>query len=213
MDLKRRLEAEREGVPFVFFRDQEGNQRIITLGPARESLSVGRDDGCDVGLSWDGMVSRLHARFERSGGSWTVYDGGLSRNGTFLNQQRVDGHRVLNDRDQLRFGTTEMCFRDPRPQRSRTVMLSKERAGPTVSVAQKKVLLALCRPYKHHSGFARPASNRDIADELVLSVDAVKSHLRNLFAKFALDDLPQNEKRMRLVEQALQHGLVRDSEL
>ena len=28
-----------------------------------------------------------------------------------------------------------------------------------------------------------------------------------------LDDLPQNEKRMRLVEQAFQQGLVRDSEL
>ena len=213
MDLKRRLEAERKGAPFLFFRDGDGNQSIITLDPGRESLSVGRDDGCDVGLSWDGMVSRLHARLERSGGSWTVYDGGLSRNGTFLNQERVHGHRVLNDHDQLRFGATEMCFRDPAPQRSRTVILGVEQAGPAVSVAQKKVLLALCRPYKHHSGFARPASNRDIADELVLSIDAVKSHLRNLFAKFDLDDLPQNEKRTRLVEQAFQHGLVRDSEL
>lgn len=213
MDLKRRLEAERKGSPFVFFRDGEGNQSIVTLDPERESLSVGRDDGCDIGLSWDGKVSRLHARLERSGGSWTVYDGGLSRNGTFLNQERVHGHRVLTDRDQLRFGTTEMCFRDPAPQRSRTVILGTEHAGPAVSVAQKKVLLALCRPYKDHSGFARPASNRDIADELFLSIDAVKSHLRNLFAKFDLDDLPQNEKRMRLVEQAFQHGLVRDSEL
>jgi hypothetical protein len=212
MDLKRRLEAEREGAPFVFFRDGEGNQRIVGLDPARESLSVGRDDECDVGLSWDGMVSRLHARLERSGGAWTVYDGGLSRNGTFLNQERVHGHRVLNDRDQLRFGSTDMCFRDPRPQRTRTVILGNEPAGVSVSVAQKKVLLALCRPYKHHATFSRPASNRDIADELVLSIDAVKSHLRALFAKFDLGDVPQNEKRMRLVEQAFQHGLVRDSE-
>jgi len=213
MDLKRRLEAERKGSPFMFFRDGEGNQSIITLDPGRESLSVGRDEGCDIGLSWDGKVSRLHARLERSGGSWTVYDGGLSRNGTFLNQERVHGHRVLNDRDELRFGTTEICFRDPAPQRSRTIILGTEQAAPSVSVAQKKVLLALCRPFKDHSAFARPASNRDIADELFLSIDAVKSHLRNLFAKFELDDLPQNEKRTRLVEQAFQHGLVRDSEL
>jgi pSer/pThr/pTyr-binding forkhead associated (FHA) protein len=213
MDLKRRLEAERQGAPFVFFRDGEGNQRIINLDPARESLSVGRDDECDVGLAWDGMVSRLHARFERSGGAWTVYDGGLSRNGTFLNQERVHGHRVLNDRDQLRIGNTDICFRDPRPQRTRTVILGDEPAGVSVSVAQKKVLLALCRPYKHRDTFSRPATNRDIAEELVLSIDAVKSHLRALFAKFELDDVPQNEKRMRLVEQAFQHGLVRDSEL
>ncbi len=212
-DLKRRLEAEREGVPFVWFRDGQGNQQIVTLDATREYLSVGRDDACDVCLDWDGRVSRLHARLERSGGSWTVYDGGLSRNGTFLNTERVDGHRVLNDRDQLRFGTTEMCFRDPTPRRSRTVILGAELAPPTISAAQRKVLVALCRPYKHHSGFARPASNREIAEELVLSIEAVKSHLRAMFAKFDLDDLPQNEKRMRLVERALQLGLVRESEL
>lgn len=212
-DLKRRLEAERQRVPFVFFRDREGNQRIITLNPVSDYLSVGRDDGCDVCLDWDGGVSRLHARLERSGGSWTVYDGGLSRNGTFLNGERVQGHRVLNDRDQLRFGTTEMCFRDTAQKRSRTVILGTELAAPAVSAAQGKVLLALCRPYKHHSAFARPPSNREIAAELVLSVEAVKSHLRALFAKFDLNDLPQNEKRVRLVEQAFQHGLVRDSEL
>lgn len=213
MDLKQRLEAEREGAPFVFFRDGDGHQQIITLDPAGGPLSVGRDAGCEVCLGWDGKVSRLHARLERSGGSWTVYDGGLSRNGTFLNQERVLGHRVLNDGDQIRFGATEMFFRDPGPQRSRTVVLAAEQAAPAVSPAQRKVLLALCRPYKHHSVFARPASNREIAAELVLSIDAVKGHLRALFSKFDLDDLPQNEKRMRLVEQAFQHGLVRDTEL
>ena len=213
MDLKQRLEAEREGAPFVFFRDGEGHQLIVALDPDGGSLSVGRDDGCEECLSWDGKVSRLHARLERSGGSWTVYDGGLSRNGTFVSQERVHGHRVLHDGDQIRFGATEMSFRDPGPQRSRTVVMGGEQAAPTVSPAQRKVLLALCRPYKHQSVFARPASNRDIAAELVLSIDAVKGHLRALFSKFDLDDLPQNEKRMRLVEQAFQQGLVRDSEL
>jgi hypothetical protein len=213
MDLKRRLEAERAGLPFVFLRDGEGTQRLITLDPGGDDLSIGRDHGCDVCIDWDERVSRLHARLERSGGSWTVYDGGLSRNGTFLNGERVQGHRVLNDQDVLRFGSTEMCFRDTTQKRSRTVIVGAELDLPTVSPAQRKVLVALCRPYKHHSAFARPASNRDIADELVLSVESVKSHLRALFAKFELDNLPQNEKRVRLVEQAFQQGLVRDSEL
>jgi hypothetical protein len=212
-DLKRRLEAEREGVPFLFFRDGERKLRIIGLDPGRDLLSVGRDEGCDVCLDWDAGVSRLHARLERSGGSWTVYDGGLSRNGTFVNGDRVNAHRVLNDQDQLRFGSTELRFRDTTQKRSRTVILGAELAAPAVSAAQKRVLLALCRPYKCHSAFARPASNREIAEELVLTVDAVKSHLRALFAKFNLDDLPQNEKRLRLVEQAFVHGSVRDSEL
>ncbi|MBV9047935.1 MAG: FHA domain-containing protein [Solirubrobacterales bacterium] len=212
-DLKRRLEAERRGVPFVCFRDGEGTQQIIALDPDSDHLSVGRDEGCEVCIGWDERVSRLHARLERSGGSWTVYDGGLSTNGTFLNGERVHGHRVLNDRDQLRFGDTEMSFRDTTQKRSRTVVAGREVDSAAVSPAQRKVLVALCRPYKHHSPFARPASNRDIAGELVLSVESVKSHLRALFAKFDLDDLPQNEKRVRLVEHAFQHGLVRDSEL
>jgi pSer/pThr/pTyr-binding forkhead associated (FHA) protein len=212
-DLKRRLEAEREGMPFLFFRDGEGKQRIVTLDPASDYVSIGRDTRCDVCLDWDDKVSRLHARLERSGVLWTVYDDGLSRNGTFLNGERVQGHRVLDDRDELRVGTTEISFRDTTPKRSRTVTLVAQRTSPVVSPAQRKVLVALCRPYKQRSGFARPASNREIAAELVLSVDAVKSHLRALFAKFALDDLPQNEKRMRLVEQALHYGLVREHEL
>jgi pSer/pThr/pTyr-binding forkhead associated (FHA) protein len=212
-DLKRRLEAERQGMPFVFFRDGEGDQQLIVLDSARDSLSVGRDQACDVCLGWDQRVSRLHARLERSGGSWTVHDGGLSSNGTFLNGERVQGHRVLHDRDQLRLGETEMCFRDSSPQRSRTVVIGEGPAGPVVSAAQRRVLLALCRPYKQGSVFTRPASNREIAAELHLSVESVKSHLRTLFANFDLDSLPQNEKRMRLVEQAFQQGLVRDTEL
>ena len=59
------------------------------------------------------------------------------------------------------------------------------------------MLVALCRPLKD-SAYAAPATNKDIADEVHLSVDAVKAHLRVLFERFGLDDLPQNQKRARL---------------
>jgi FHA domain len=211
-DLKQRLEAERKQLPFMVFRDNEGTQRIITLDPSCDELTVGRADECDLCVGWDDEVSRLHTRLERSGGSWTVYDGGLSRNGTFLNGERVHGHRVLDDGDQLRVGTTEMCFRDTAPKRPPTVRARGELGDPGVSAAQRKVLLALCAPSRDHSPFAKPASNREIAAQLVLSVEAVKSHLRVLFAKFGLEELPPNEKRTRLVEHAFQRGLVRDSD-
>ena len=81
-----------------------------------------------------------------------------------------------------------VCFRDPKPQRSQTVLLDADRIMPQVSPAQHRVLLALCRPYKHRAPFAKPASNKEIADELVLSVEAVKSHLRALFSKFELEE-------------------------
>ena len=77
-----------------------------------------------------------------------------------------------------------------------------------LSEAQRKVLIALCRPLAH-SAYATPATNKEIAAEVYLSVDAVKAHLRVIFERFDLDDLPQNQKRARLAATALVNGVVR----
>ena len=45
-----------------------------------------------------------------------------------------------------------------------------------------------------------------------VSVDAVKAHLRVLFERFGLDDLPQNQKRARLAAVALVNGVVKQHE-
>jgi len=55
---------------------------------------------------------------------------------------------------------------------------------------------------------APPASNRQIADEVFLSVDAVKTHLRSLCTKFDVGALPHNEKRVKLVGEAIRRGAV-----
>jgi predicted ArsR family transcriptional regulator len=83
----------------------------------------------------------------------------------------------------------------------------------SLSDAQRRVLVALCRPFKDSSGYVTPATNQQIADELFLSIDAVKTHLRALFAKFEIEDLPQNQKRVRLVELALTNGIVSPRDL
>uniref|UniRef100_UPI0032998714 LuxR C-terminal-related transcriptional regulator n=1 Tax=Salmonella enterica TaxID=28901 RepID=UPI0032998714 len=58
------------------------------------------------------------------------------------------------------------------------------------------------------SEFATTATNREIAAELHLTVDAVKAHMRNLFERFGVAELPQNRKRVRLAELALRSGVV-----
>ena len=83
----------------------------------------------------------------------------------------------------------------------------------SLSPTQCNILAALCRPYKDGAHYATPASNQAIADELFLSVDAVKTHLRTLFHKFHIEDLPQNQKRAKLVERAFSLGLVSRREL
>jgi FHA domain-containing protein len=208
-DLKHRLDAERRGTPFLLFRDEDGGQRIVELAGARDRVTIGRHSGNDVALTWDGQVSGLHAALERFGGTWTVVDDGLSRNGSYLNRARVSGRRRLADGDALRVGATTIAYREPAASGScsPTAAGTEHSERPRLSETQRNVLIALCRPLRD-TPHASPSTNREIAAELFLSVDAVKVHLRALYARFAIEDLPQNKKRARLVELALEHGVV-----
>jgi DNA-binding NarL/FixJ family response regulator len=84
-------------------------------------------------------------------------------------------------------------------------------AAIEISPAQLRILQALCRPLGEQR-YAAPASNRDIAEQLFLSVDTVKSTLGRLFELFGLESLPQNQKRAALAAEALERGIVRRGE-
>jgi pSer/pThr/pTyr-binding forkhead associated (FHA) protein len=212
-ELKAQIEAERAGRPFLFLRDGEGEQRILPL-EANAELWVGRGGSADVRLEWDEEVSALHAQIEVVRDECTLVDDGLSRNGSFVNEERVHGRRHLRDGDSLRFGRTVVTYRRPGEDApDSTVVASELPAAATVSPAQRKVLLELCRPYKEGDSFATPATNQEIGEALHLSVDAVKTHMRALFEKLGVGDIPQNQKRVALVERALQTGIVSRHEL
>jgi len=211
-ELRERIEAERRGRPFLVFRDGDGAQRLHDLS-GRERLSVGRGSGNELSLPWDTEVSRLHAELEAIAGEWTVTDDGLSRNGTFVNGTRISGRTRLRDGDLLRVGQTSIAYRRPEAEDSMPTQVAGARLTLTdLPPTQRQVLVALARPYKTNE-FAVPATNQDIAGELHLSVDAVKSHLRTLFQRFGIEHLPQNQKRSRLVAEALQSGLISTRDL
>ncbi len=108
----------------------------------------------------------------------------------------------------LRVGRTQIAFRLPDSQDSSPTVAAGSRAElPELSATQRAVLAALCRPYKD-TELATPATNQQIADELYLSVDAVKAHLRTLFGFFGVQHLAQNQKRSYLAMRALQDGVV-----
>ena len=213
-ELRERLEAEREGEPFLVFRDGDGAQRLHVLDSAEGGrVTVGRSPGNDVALEWDTEVSRLHAELERLGDEWTVSDDGLSRNGSFVNGSRISGRCRLRDGDVLRVGRTTIAYRVPEAADSRPTAAAGSRPQvPSLTPTQRSVLVALCRPYKD-TEFATPATNQQIADELYLSVDAVKAHLRTLFGYFGVEHLPQNQKRSYLAIRALQDGVVSTRDL
>lgn len=213
-ELRDRIEAERRGRPFLVLREDDGVQRLIELTvEAGDRLSVGRGTQNDVALPWDTEVSRLHAELECSGGEWTVSDDGLSRNGSYVNGTRISGRHRLRDGDVLRVGRTTIAYRRPETEDSRPTQIADASLQlQDLTPTQRAVLVALARPYKVDE-FATPAPNQVIADELFLSVDAVKGHLRSLFVRFGIEHLPQNQKRSRLVAETLQSGLVTVREL
>ena len=208
-----RIEAERAGRPFLLFRDSDERQQLFFFAPEATHASVGRRPPADLLLDWDEQISRLHARFERAEDGWELIDDGLSRNGTFLNGERLSGRRRLKDGDTLRFGTTTVTFRSPRPEQPGSAAAAGAPAAVGLSSTQRRVLLALCRPYAAGDRFASPATDREIADELVLSVGEVKTHLSVLCAKLAVEQLPPDEMRTRLVERAFSAGLISERDL
>ena len=208
-ELGERIAAERGGGAFLLYRDGVGGQVILPLDEFGDRITIGRRPSNPVALDWDSEVSRVHAALERAGEEWTVVDDGFSHNGTYVGGERVTARRRLRDGDVIAVGGTSIAF--CAPSESSTSMATVTSVGPHVAElltpAQRRVLVALCRPFKD-SPYGTPASNARIAEELVVSVDTVKGTLRALFEAFGIDALPQNEKRSALALQALRSGAI-----
>jgi pSer/pThr/pTyr-binding forkhead associated (FHA) protein len=207
-ELKERQDALRAGMPHLVFRDGDGRQVLVRLDGARERLTIGRRPETDVALPWDHRASRLHAQLERVGGEWVLVDEGLSSNGTWVGETRLVGRRRLRDGDIVRVGGTLIAFCAPHEAPMGATAADDSHQPLSISPAQRRVLVALCRPALGGGAFAAPPSNVEVAQELFLSVDSVKTHLKALFEAFELDDVPQGQKRATLVERALRLGVV-----
>ena len=141
-----------------------------------------------------------------------IVDDGLSTNGTYVNGQRINARRRLKDADRIQVGRTVLAYKAAQATLVQETVAAADLRVFELTVTQRKVLIALCRPFRD-GNLSTGATNQDIAAELHLSVDAVKMHLRTLFAKFQLGELPQNQKRVKLAERALQLGTVSRQDL
>ena len=106
----------------------------------------------------------MHAQIKVVGDECTLLDEGLSRNGSFVNGERVHGRRHLRDRDTIHFGKTAVLYRRPGDAAPDATAIATELpAIATVSPAQRRVLVSLCRPFKDGAAFATPATNQQIS--------------------------------------------------
>ena len=182
--------------------------RIVVLD--KDRLTIGRDADNDVPLPDDLKLSRVHAAFERYGTGWSINDLG-SRNGTFVNNQRLWRERILRAGDEIKAGNTLLVYRteppaaEPTPTEGGTGILR-------VTPREYEVLAALCSPLLEGELFTEPASTREVAEALVITEAAVKQHLLHLYDKFGIHD-PNERRRARLANEAFRRGLLNQADL
>lgn len=177
-------------------------RELRSLDSAR--VTIGKADGNDVIVADDPAVSRLHAALEPYGASWVVRDLG-SRNGTFVNGERVIADRALHHGDEIRIGATRLVYRaSEAPQAEMTAAVEE---APELTRREHDVLVALCAPLFKGAMFARPATIREIAAALFLTEGAVKQHLSRLYDKFRITGGGE-PRPVQLANDAVRRGAV-----
>jgi serine phosphatase RsbU (regulator of sigma subunit)/pSer/pThr/pTyr-binding forkhead associated (FHA) protein len=89
----------------------EEDGRSISYSIPEGETMIGRHPGCGVHLI-GGTVSGNHAKLVKDGDIHTLEDQG-SRNGTFVNGERISQPTRLKNRDQILFGRVQMRFEAP----------------------------------------------------------------------------------------------------
>ena len=174
-----------------------------------DGVTIGQSSTNDVPLPFDPTVSRVHCILERVASRWCVRDLS-SRNGTFVNGERIWGELPLRTGDEIRIGSVRFVARlDDAGGRSDETVGAE--SGPTLTRREREVLVALCGPMFSGDVFREPASTRQIASDLVVTEAAVKQHLSRLYDKFGIFE--HEGRRARLANEAIRRGSVSPAEI
>ena len=183
-------------------------RQLIPLGSER--VTVGKSSSNVVSLDHDSTVSRLHAVLENLGYAWSIRDVG-SRNGTYINGEKISAERVLRSGDELRVGTSKLVFWEVRDADEvtigeATVSVAPTQPPPRLTPRELEVLVVLCRPLVSGDPFPEAVSVKQMAQELFGTEAAIKQHRQNLYDKFSIP--PEGERRVRLANEAIRRGAV-----
>lgn len=133
------------------------------------STVLGRTEDADVRLDVDG-VSRRHARITRVGPALNLVDLG-SKNGTFINGERVDV-AALHHGDRIQLGPVTLHFRLDEPG--------------TPSVRRPTSLGLTPREQEVAAHVAQGMTNADIAKALGITRRTVATHLERIYERLGI---------------------------
>lgn len=158
--------------PYLEFEDGTSTTQRVAL--ENESTIVGRSSGADLRLDVDG-VSRKHARISRVGQALSLVDLG-SKNGTFLNGERVDV-AALHHGDQIQLGPVTLRFVLAEPDGAPT--------DPAADTTTNAMLVERLSPREHEvaTHVAKGLTNPEIAEVLGVSRRTVATHLERVYAR------------------------------
>ncbi len=97
----------------AWLRVESGFRAGRELILSRPETTIGRSEGCDLGLFGDPGVERVHARIVRRGGAFVLDDTGTA-GGTYVNDERVTRPTPLSSGDEIRVGRSVLSFRERR---------------------------------------------------------------------------------------------------
>jgi class 3 adenylate cyclase len=166
------MELGRSATPCLSYRDAGGAPHVYAL-EQEHAVTIGRSSEVEVSLSWDLSVSLVHAEVVRLGSHWLISDDGVSRNGTFVNGERVSGRRRLRHGDTVRLGRTELTFHDAtRGRGGATTISDSMRAVRTVSV----LFTDLARSTELFDRVGDEAGDRLLHDHFAILRDSAREH-------------------------------------
>jgi len=150
-----------QNIPIIFAHDGplKGDNWVV-----EKELIIGRDMDCDITIS-DRQVSRFHAKFEPNKDRQVRIVDLDSKNGTYVNGERINGSYVLGDGDAIKIAliqelifissdaTLPLDIRTIQPksktqklfidEKARRIWIGEKELIPPLSVPQYKLLTLL----------------------------------------------------------------------
>jgi serine phosphatase RsbU (regulator of sigma subunit)/pSer/pThr/pTyr-binding forkhead associated (FHA) protein len=124
------LAASKMSVPTLLIHTPDGKTRTFALD--RDRFTLGRAGNNELCYPDDAGLSRQHLAIEKVGDSWTIRDMG-SKNGTFVNGNRIAAPHNLDPNDRITAGHLALEFGNRAPTFDKTVMFIE--ASPSESTA------------------------------------------------------------------------------